>query len=71
MTVPDHTEPPEAPSPGFRGNPVEPDFSDRLDLGRRDNAGKAMTTSREVSGEMPLSSSWMEDHCFTGWIGSH
>ncbi|KAH6961663.1 hypothetical protein BKA56DRAFT_598755 [Ilyonectria sp. MPI-CAGE-AT-0026] len=62
MTVPDHTEPPEAPSPGFRGNPVEPDFSDRLGPGRRDNAGKALTTSREASGELSLSSSWMEDH---------
>lgn len=62
MTVPDHTEPPEAPSPGFRGNPVEPDFSDRLGPGRRDNAGKALTTSREASRELSLSSSWMEDH---------
>lgn len=62
MTVPDHTELPEAPSPGFGGNLVEPDFSDRLGPGRRDNAGKARTTSREASGELSLSSSWMEDH---------
>ncbi|KAH8669231.1 hypothetical protein BGZ61DRAFT_460617 [Ilyonectria robusta] len=62
MTVPDHTEPPEASSPGFRVNPVEPGFSDRLGRGRRDNTSNALETLRESLGELSLSSSWMEDH---------